>query len=397
MSTNSLPAVMNGGSSPALTPSLSGGVLAIEQAMEGLKAIRTFVKAELKPGLDYGKIPGTGEKPTLLLPGAQKATMYFNAWPRHTIDRVELGDGHLEVMVTTHLVNRATERVIAEGVGSCSTLEKKYRYRNGGRICPSCGGEFIIKGREEYGGGFICFAKKGGCGAKYQDGDPAIESQHVGQIPNPDIHDVRNTVLKMAKKRADVDAAMSLGCLSELFTQDLEDTYDLPVRVSPWDEPERTQTAHGEAPAAKPSGKPPTIGKGKAKDERTAFEVVRDGCDAIARDFRSEFPDGLWDLSNQQVERHLLKFATNKSTEGMSNEQVRAALFDAYEGPKHNAIRKELKTYLEGKFTAARKAAVGAAIDNAGQASTEASETDDDSDPEMSIDERAPDGHQIGD
>ncbi len=391
MSTANLPAVPCNAltSAPA---QLNRGVESVKEAIDSLKAIRTFVNQELKSGVDFGLIPGTGDKPTLLKPGAEKIALYYQTRISYAIDRMELSDGHIEFQVRCDLLARSTGATAAEGYGSCCTMESKYRWRKAERLCPHCGQPAVIKGRVEYGGGWLCFDKKGGCKAKFQDGDPAIESQQTGRIENPDVWDSRNTCLKIALKRSLVSAVLSLGSLSELYTQDIEDTYDL----SPTGQ-ERTQTAHGEAPAAKPSGKPPTIGKGKAKDERTAFEVVRDGCDAIARDFRSEFPDGLWDLSNQQVERHLLKFATNKSTEGMSNEQVRAALFDAYEGPKHNAIRKELKTYLEGKFTAARKAAVGAAIDNAGQASTEASETDDDSDPEMSIDERAPDGHQIGD
>jgi hypothetical protein len=43
------------------------------------------------------------------------------------------------------------------------------------------------------------------------------------QVTNPDVFDQVNTILKMAKKRALVDAALSAGRLSDLFTQDLED------------------------------------------------------------------------------------------------------------------------------------------------------------------------------
>ena len=44
-----------------------------DEAKEKLKAIRLFqavVKSELKENHDYGVIPGTGDKPTLLKPGA---------------------------------------------------------------------------------------------------------------------------------------------------------------------------------------------------------------------------------------------------------------------------------------------------------------------------------------
>jgi predicted RNA-binding Zn-ribbon protein involved in translation (DUF1610 family) len=80
-------------------------------------------------------------------------------------------------------------QVIAEGDGSCNSRETKYRYRTSERVCPACGQATIIKGRDDYGGGWLCYAKKGGCGAKYKDGDKTIEEQKTGRIPNPDIAD----------------------------------------------------------------------------------------------------------------------------------------------------------------------------------------------------------------
>jgi len=44
------------------------------------------------------------------------------------------------------------------------------------------------------------------------------------RVPNDDIFSQVNTILKMSKKRAMVDAALSAGRLSDLFTQDMEDT-----------------------------------------------------------------------------------------------------------------------------------------------------------------------------
>ena len=42
-------------------------------------------------------------------------------------------------------------------------------------------------------------------------------------VENDDPYTLVNTVLKMAKKRAQVDAALTVASLSEIFTQDLED------------------------------------------------------------------------------------------------------------------------------------------------------------------------------
>lgn len=211
----------------------------ITTVMESLKVVRTFVAEQLRDGLDYGVIPGTGgkqgvaDKKTLLLPGAQKVTMLFNCYPHHRVERREMDEGHVEFVVTTEIISRGSGEIIGSGIGSCSTMEGKYRFRNAARTCPACGKGTIIKGKEEFGGGWLCWKKKDGCGATFKDGDKAIEGQQSGKIANENIHDTRNTVLKMAKKRAWVDAALGLGCLAELFTQDIEDTYDLTPEHEP--------------------------------------------------------------------------------------------------------------------------------------------------------------------
>ena len=47
-----------------------------------------------------------------------------------------------------------------------------------------------------------------------------------------DPYSIANTILKMAKKRAYVDAALSVASLSDIFTQDLEDMPDMHIRGS---------------------------------------------------------------------------------------------------------------------------------------------------------------------
>ena len=92
----------------------------------------------------------------------------------------------------------------------------------------------MIKGKDEYGGGWLCWRKRDGCGAKFADGDQAIESQSVGEIDNPDLPDLWNTVVKMAEKRARVDAVLAVTGASALFTQDVE---DVPPPAAPAEPP----------------------------------------------------------------------------------------------------------------------------------------------------------------
>lgn len=227
---------------------------AVIDTMQQMTAIRTFVAKELKEKLDVISIPGV-DKQVLSLAGSQKICTFFNVRPEFRVERLELPHptvaGHVEYIVHCTLLSRVSGRAVSAGVGSCSTMESKYRYRKAERTCPECGKAAIIKGKAEYGGGWVCFKKKDGCGAKFRDGDQAIESQESGRIENVDIYDQRNTVLKMGKKRAYVDAAITMANLSEFFTQDLDEleTFDLGIASKPEPKPE-TKTDAGAAAAA---------------------------------------------------------------------------------------------------------------------------------------------------
>jgi hypothetical protein len=141
-----------------------------------------------------------------------------------------------------------THLCVAQASGSCSSWEVKYRYRQSERVCPLCSKPAIIKGREEYGGGWICFAKKGGCGAKFGKDDSAIVGQTVGRVSNPDVADAENTILKMADKRALVAATIIATAWSDLVTQDLEDRAAPPAEEDA--PPAPSPPAHRTAPTS---------------------------------------------------------------------------------------------------------------------------------------------------
>lgn len=174
------------------------GHVTVQQWAERRKAFNEWVNTQLKRGVDFGVIPGT-DKPTLLLPGAQKIAQYFGCAPEpETIHReADPATGYLNVEMRVRLVNIATGESVGSGIGSCSSYESKYRYRwewwNG-------------KGHPE---------------------GPEWERTRSGKwrrrIENRDLIDQWNTVIKIAKKRALVDAASTVSGASEKFTQDLED------------------------------------------------------------------------------------------------------------------------------------------------------------------------------
>lgn len=196
--------------------------MSVDNLVRQVVLIQEVMKSVMQDGQHYGVIPGT-PKPSLYKPGAEKLGMVFRMAPRFTTTMRDLGRFHREYEVVCELSGINNGIFLGSGVGSANTMEAKYRYRKAEQKCPKCGKETIIKGKKEYGGGWLCYAKKGGCGAKFKDGDTTIENQNMGRVEHDNPADYFNTILKMAKKRAFVDAILTATAASDIFTQDVED------------------------------------------------------------------------------------------------------------------------------------------------------------------------------
>jgi hypothetical protein len=196
----------------------------VRTRLADIERFRQVVRQELREGSDYGVIPGT-QRPTLLKPGAEKiAKLMLLADTYEIVTEVVDWDRPLfAYTIRCRLASMETGTLYSEGLGECNSRETKYRYRKVNRVCPECGNDSIIKGKAQFGGGWLCWNKRGGCGAKWKDGAAVIEQQEEGRVENEDVADQKNTILKMAKKRALVDAALSAGRLSDIFTQDMEE------------------------------------------------------------------------------------------------------------------------------------------------------------------------------
>jgi hypothetical protein len=225
----------------------------------------------LQAGVDFGVVPGTS-KPTLLKPGAERLCAALGLNPdfelMSKIERWDVDAPLFHYQYKCHLIHIESSRELATGIGSCNSMEAKYRWRKAERVCPVCGKAAIIKGKAEYGGGFVCFNKKGGCGAKFADNDARITSQQDGLVPNDDVFSLINTIDKMAQKRALIAAALIGANASEFFTQDVEDLPGFGGMV-----------IDGEIVENKPAADlPPPSGNQWTNDEATAWakSVVSD-------------------------------------------------------------------------------------------------------------------------
>ena len=172
----------------------------IANTMIKIQQMQSIVQKTLKKGHDFGEVPGT-TKPTLLKPGGEKICMLFGLNPEYEFLQITEDYDKEFFSYNIRCTLLKNNQAVAQGVGSCNSKEKKYRFINVDNI------------PENYIGPSETITDKYGR-SKYK-------------INNPDICSLVNTILKMAKKRAFVDAVLQVASLSEVFTQDLEDMGDL--------------------------------------------------------------------------------------------------------------------------------------------------------------------------
>ena len=163
--------------------------------------IQEVMRHVMQDGQHYGKIPGAGDKPTLLKAGAEKLIMTFRLAPETEVEPLFL-EGGIGYRVKVKLLT-FDGRFVGSGVGECSSLEEKYKWR--GAVCDEEFDETPVDQRR------IKYSKK------YDNKVSKIKQVRT----NP--HDQANTILKMAKKRALVDATLTTLGASDIFTQDIED------------------------------------------------------------------------------------------------------------------------------------------------------------------------------
>lgn len=222
--------------------------ITVQEVVAQRDKIIEIMRAVMTEGVHYGTIPGV-DKPSLFKPGAEAINVALRLAPHYEREKDWHMDGHLTVTTQCTLKHITSDLTIATGGGMCSTREEKYAYRKGSRKCPACGAEAVIKGKAEYGGGWLCWAKRDGCGAKFSDDDPSITGQEVGRIPNENIADSYNTVLKMADKRSLIAAVLNGTAASDVFTQDVEDAAGRSEDPSP---PRTEVRVEGPAPLKPP-------------------------------------------------------------------------------------------------------------------------------------------------
>jgi len=219
--------------------------------------IQEVMKEVMQEGQHYGKIPGCGDKPALLKPGAEKLNLTFRFDPEVSKEVVkDFPGGHREYELTITLYAISSRKRLADGVGTATTMESKWRYRNAE---PEITDKRIpneywnmkkkdpTKALEMIGGkGFV---------AKKTDVGWFIAKLTGGKIEHDNPADYYNTCRKMAKKRALVDAVLTATGASDIFTQDIDELLDESViDVTSSEKPEAKPESQPESPT--PQGEP---------------------------------------------------------------------------------------------------------------------------------------------
>lgn len=193
-----------------------GGMMSITDMRQQIVSIQTLMKSVMRDGEHYGTIPGCGDKKTLMKSGAEKISFAFRLGTELSREVVDLGNGHRDYQITCVLRNINTGLIWGTGVGSCSTLESKYRYRfdNTNRPVPA---EYWETKDNAFLGGPQYTVRK----VRDRSGRQSWVIYERIEHDNP--ADYWNTCLKMASKRAHVAAVLAATAASDIFTQDIED------------------------------------------------------------------------------------------------------------------------------------------------------------------------------
>jgi hypothetical protein len=213
----------------------------------------------MKDGTHYGTIPGTKSK-SLYKAGAEKLMATFRLAAKPEVEDLS-ENGEIAYRVTVNLLS-AGGTFVGAGIGECSSAEDKYSWR--AAVCEEEWDEMPENRRR----------------VKYSKYQGRVEKKKQVRT-NP--ADVANTILKMAKKRAQVDAVITATAASDIFTQDIE---DLPEEVVA--EIVGQNKPRGSAAVAVQQATPEESPEREAAMAE-AFDVADNGTEAF-RAFWSEWP-----------------------------------------------------------------------------------------------------------
>jgi hypothetical protein len=208
-----------------------------DQVLKRVRAIQQLMDAVMKKDTHFGVIPGT-KKPTLYKAGSEQILSMFRIAVDPVVEDLSTDD-ECRIRVLCRMTEIGSSKFLGAGIGECSSSEQKYKWR---KIVSKAEWEWFQKNSPDRTRiKFFSYWQNG----KRLEGQ---EEQIRAEVP-----DVRNTILKMAKKRAQIDATLTVTGCSDMFQQDLE---DLPPEVAADFSDEREHQEPIKKTTAKPAPAP---------------------------------------------------------------------------------------------------------------------------------------------
>ncbi|MFA5158724.1 MAG: hypothetical protein WC451_06100 [Patescibacteria group bacterium] len=260
--------------------------LTADQIRGQVNLIQEVMKSVMRENEHYGKIPGCGDKPSLLKPGAEKLMFTFRLVADPEVEVFDLYhptvQGHREYRVKVK-ISSINGTYMGGGIGSCSTMEAKYRFRGGEKISTN---EKVpteywnLKKANKFDEAKALIGGDNYGVAKIDGSWMICEIGEKQEHDNP--ADFYNTCEKMAKKRALVDATLTVTAASDIFTQDIEELVDngvmtpKPESKPPVQAPQKKEMKDPNEPATEAQLKAinTILGKSGIKDDFEKHEKV---------------------------------------------------------------------------------------------------------------------------
>lgn len=224
---------------PAALTHAADNTLSVAALQQRAAAVRKMLTSHLVDGVHYYAFTSSGAlakpgdnsagRPSLNKAGAEQAMLLFGIRAFPNVEIIREGDDYT-YRVTCEMRSSNGES-LGFGVGEASTEEEKYAWR--GAACQEEWDDADPhKRRKKY--------KK-----KWDERARAYGKPEIVLQVRENSADKRNTVLKMAKKRAMIDACLTVLGISDMFTQDIdpEDDDDRAKIAQPEPAPKREETA----------------------------------------------------------------------------------------------------------------------------------------------------------
>jgi hypothetical protein len=164
--------------------------------------IQEVMRAVMLENIHYGVIPGT-KKPTLYKPGSEKLLSTFHIAIEPIVEDLSTSD-EARFRVITRATSVGSGAYLGSGVGEASSAEDKYQWR-----ASVCDAEFDATPEDRR-------------RLKFKVANNTEGYYTIKQV-RTNVPDIANTVLKMAKKRSQIDVTLTVTGASDIFSQDIED------------------------------------------------------------------------------------------------------------------------------------------------------------------------------